>query len=103
MIGTAALSPAGKRVVVVRLQGGLGNQLFEYAAGRFVAERDGATLFVQRPSESGLDLFDVLPAAQCVEAPAHLRRRFRVSEPGDPPWRRLVNAALREVPWQRAR
>lgn len=103
MIGTAALSPAGNRVVVVRLQGGIGNQLFEYAAGRFVAERDGATLFVQRPSESGINLFDVLPAAQCVEAAAHLRRRFRVSEPGDPPWRRLVNAALREVPWQRAR
>lgn len=92
-----------ERVVVVRLQGGLGNQLFEYAAGRFVANRDGATLLVQRANEAGLNLFDVLPAESCVEAPPEVRRRFRLSEPGMSSVRRVANAALREAPWRKAR
>jgi hypothetical protein len=34
------------RVVTVSLAGGLGNQMFQYAAGRAVAERDGRDLFL---------------------------------------------------------
>jgi hypothetical protein len=37
-------------MVIVRLYGGLGNQLFQYAAGRAIAQRNGATL--------GLDIAD---------------------------------------------
>lgn len=91
------------RVVVVRLQGGVGNQLFEYAAGRFIAERDQARLFVERPREAGINLFDLLPATECVEVPVEVLRRFRASGANDSKVQRLLSAVMREMPWQQAK
>jgi hypothetical protein len=39
---------AGLNVIVVRLQGGLGNQLFGYAFARFIARQQGAALWIDK-------------------------------------------------------
>ena len=59
-------------MIVVRLKGGLGNQMFQYAAGRRLAERNGDELLLDLtflldrsspdivPRDYGLDIFDNL-------------------------------------------
>ena len=46
MTQTLADSGTVSRAVVVRLRGGIGNQMFEYAVGRCVAEKHGRELFL---------------------------------------------------------
>ena len=46
MICTAQKGRTSKKIVVVRIQGGLGNQLFQYAAGVGLTEQLGAELLV---------------------------------------------------------
>lgn len=45
------MEPKGKPALIVRLRGGLGNQLFQYAAGRSLATRSGVPLMLD--TESG--------------------------------------------------
>ena len=73
-------TPDVARSVTVRLRGGLGNQLFQYAAGRALAEQDRRELFlddvalrVERPGATprtyGLHAFEI--RARCLsEVPA---------------------------------
>ncbi|MGD0155615.1 MAG: alpha-1,2-fucosyltransferase [Terracidiphilus sp.] len=44
------MEPGGEPVVIVRLRGGLGNQLFQYAAGRSLAARSGVPLMLDTKS-----------------------------------------------------
>jgi hypothetical protein len=57
-------------MVVVRLYGGVGNQMFQYAAGRCLAHRRGEPLYLETsllprpaptPREYGLDIFSLRP------------------------------------------
>ncbi len=66
-------------MIVVRLIGGLGNQLFQYAFGRALAVRYGRPLtldcqFLTSPSRPyGLDVFNIKAE---VDVKSHLTRRF---------------------------
>jgi len=66
--------------VVTRLEGGLGHQLFQYAAGRRLALARGVPLLVDRPARDGgrrpyaLEPFNI--SAQ--EAPPEARAAFEV-------------------------
>jgi len=44
------IEPGGKPALIVRLRGGLGNQLFQYAAGRSLAARSGVPLMLDTKS-----------------------------------------------------
>lgn len=88
---------------MVRLQGGLGNQLFEYAAGLHLARERNASLLLVRPEEKGINLFDVLPEDRCAEAPSRLVARFAALGPGDAPVRWLAKKVMRRVPAYRRR
>jgi hypothetical protein len=62
-------------MIITKLVGGLGNQMFQYAAGRALAMRQGCDLFVDRRSfveykvhAYGLDCF----RAKVDDAPAHM-------------------------------
>lgn len=73
-----------QQMVVVRLQGGLGNQLFEYAAGLHLARKRNATLRLRHADEPGISLFDIFPDARSLQAPPTLTRRFVAPGPGTP-------------------
>jgi hypothetical protein len=71
--GPASYTAAGARFVTVGLHGGLGNQLFQYAMGRAIAECQGRSLIlddvalqIDRPGatkrEYALGIFDIEPA-----------------------------------------
>ena len=68
---------ADRRSLVVRIHGGLGNQMFQYAAGRAIAERTGAELLLDlRYFEEEVPYGFGLP---------HFATRFRVAQTGDLP------------------
>ena len=97
-----------ERLVIARLQGGLGNQLFEYAAARRLAQVTGAALkvdlanyrdgfevrdarFAGFPRQLRLDAFRV----QIEEASSEEVRRLRG---GTSPWARARRRAARSLP-----
>ncbi len=68
-------------MIAIRLIGGLGNQMFQYACGRALAERMGTQLYADLSAfktyqlhEYGLDSFQ----ADIVKTPAHLSTGTRV-------------------------
>ena len=63
-------------MVIVRLTGGLGNQMFQYASGRALADRLGAELLLDtRAFESALALRAYTRRAYAL-APFNLRARL---------------------------
>ena len=88
LAGTAddsARMPASPSVrVATRMLGGLGNQLFQYAAGRALAARLGARLVLDCTTSSGAErpfVLDRYPIDADIvrDAPGKLRRRhFRI-------------------------
>lgn len=59
--------------------GGVGNQLFQYAAGLGLSQTSGASLVVDRSNVEGLCLPDLLPEGTVEVASQSERRRFGVS------------------------
>ena len=69
-----------RTMVIVRLMGGLGNQMFEYAAGRRLAHSLGATLKLDTShfGESGA----IFPSGYCREPTNSATSTFRkISRP----------------------
>ncbi|MTI18563.1 alpha-1,2-fucosyltransferase [Rhodobacteraceae bacterium RKSG542] len=66
-------------IIVTKLQGGLGNILFQYLAGLALAERHGCPLYCAQDGgvlhHSGLELVGVEP--QYIDLPSSLMRRSR--------------------------
>jgi len=88
-------------LVLVHLQGGLGNQLFQYAAGLAVARETGAPVRCIRSDSAGIAIDAVLPAGTVVFAEPGDRRRFHLSQPSDSIAVRLANRAARQAPGYR--
>lgn len=63
------------KVVVVVLKGGIGNQLFQYAAAVTAAGRIGASVVVRRPATDGFAL-DELLGTELPQASRHALRRI---------------------------
>ena len=78
--------------LILRLKGGLGNQLFQYAAARGIAHRSGASLYLDTYSGFAADAFarrfrlhyfniraELLPESECRRARGmqHLLRKLR--------------------------
>lgn len=64
--------------------GGVGNQLFQYAAGMGLSQRTGASVVVDRSNVEGLCLPDLLPEGTVEVASLAERRRFGMSNGADP-------------------
>jgi hypothetical protein len=109
-----ALVHYGVMQVVVKQFSGLGNQLFQYAAGRYYANHLGASLRVaieQQHRARSLDLFDrpMLLSRFCVEAPLTplsladrllLSRNTSLQRTAAPVARTFKILTLREAPTQ---
>jgi hypothetical protein len=88
-------------LVLVRLQGGLGNQLFEYSAGLAVAGELGVPLRCLPSNSPGIPIESVLPNGAITFADASDVRRFRMSNASDPLLVRAANRLQRKAPWYR--
>ena len=78
--------------VVVKINGGLGNQLFQYAAGRSLADRSGAELFLD------LSFFDLPPGAHTARpfALEVFKPRYKRADADRlAPYYRILNSAWR--------
>lgn len=64
--------------------GGVGNQLFQYAAGVGLSQSTGASVIVDRSNVEGLCLPDLLPEGTVEVASLAERRRFGMSNGADP-------------------
>ena len=89
--------------VLMSLRSGVGNQLFQYAAGLQVAAELDATLYVQPAPGSGIGLLDLLPEGSVLRAGPEQWRRFRLSPEQRSLQRRLVDRAARAMPWHQRR
>lgn len=89
--------------VLVSLRGGVGNQLFQYAAGLQVATELDATLYVHPVPGSGIGLLDVLPEGTVRRAGPEQWRPYHVSPVPLPLQQRLLDRAARSMPWYRRR
>ena len=65
--------------VLVHLMGGVGNQLFQYAAGLSLTGQEGDGLVFDLPTSQGLGLTDLLGAGSVPVAPPSVRRAFGLS------------------------
>lgn len=99
-MGTSKRDPG---TVLVRLQGGLGNQLFQYAAGLAVARETGALVRCEPSDSPGIALRDVLPQGNVTLAAPADWNRLRLSKPGDPVLSRARNRATQALPGYRRR
>ncbi|MEN0045800.1 MAG: alpha-1,2-fucosyltransferase [Bacteroidota bacterium] len=78
-------------MIVIRLKGGMGNQMFQYAAGRGIAERIGTNLYLDlsqlldhnlkntTPRHYDLDLFQIEP--KFVLPPSVIKKLYAIPTP----------------------
>jgi hypothetical protein len=84
--------------IVVSASGGLGSQLFQYAAGRCLARRHGASLRIAQPAQararSGDILSDQFTLAALVRRPSYLDRLAVTQQPRLQGFARVLRNAL---------
>lgn len=86
-------------MVIVRLTGGLGNQMFQYAAGRALADRQGAELLLDTRALGHAFAFQAYTRRAYALAPFKLRARLATAADLDdwPVWVVEVGTRLRFV------